>query len=148
MIKQMFFGWHSHRLSAKYSIVGSKTSILNQKLKQKIRFKEISKTKSLNYKTHACFSHKNERLIPDQSKFLWLIKSRSPIFKPFKITMIQTFTCCGFWLRFGGGCSAFAGLPSWICWKLRLRVSPPGAWIIEDGSPATCGSSSSFSLPE
>lgn len=38
-------------------------------------------------------------------------------------------------------------LPSWICWKLRRRVSPPGAWTIDEGSPATAGSSSSFSLP-
>lgn len=62
-------------------------------------------------------------------------------------------TCCGFWFRlaFGGCCcSAFciSVRPSWICWKFRRSVSPPGAWMIDEGSPAVGSSSSSFSEPE
>lgn len=38
-------------------------------------------------------------------------------------------------------------LPSWICWKFLRNVSPPGAWTMDDASPANAGSSSSFSLP-
>lgn len=55
----------------------------------------------------------------------------------------------GFSLAAGawGGTSCVKVLPSWICWKLRRKVSPPGAWTIDDGSPANAGSSSSFSLP-
>lgn len=39
------------------------------------------------------------------------------------------------------------GISTWICWKFLLSVSPPGAWTMDEGSPATAGSSSSFSDP-
>lgn len=56
--------------------------------------------------------------------------------------------CCIGDCGFCSFCWAAAMRPSWICWKLRRNVSPPGAWIIDDGSPAICGSSSSLSEPE
>lgn len=47
----------------------------------------------------------------------------------------------------GGGWTFWlTDLPSWICWKFLRKVSPPRAWTILLGSPATWGSSS-FSEP-
>lgn len=49
----------------------------------------------------------------------------------------------------GGGSTAwFRVRPSWICWKFLRNVSPPGACMMLLGSPASAGSSSSFSEPE
>lgn len=49
----------------------------------------------------------------------------------------------------GGGSTGWLKvLPSCICWKFLRNVSPPGACTILLGSPASAGSSSSFSDPE